>query len=110
MKKTAKKTTKTTAKKTTKTTAPYVLVRTYSAGVHVGTLVSARGERVVLRDASRVWRWRGANTLHELSLRGPDRTQHTRISECVAEITLTEAIEIIPIAADRLTFDPVWLP
>lgn len=109
MKKTTKKTTKTT-KKAIKKADPYVLVRTYSAGVHVGTLASAKGERVVLRDASLVWRWRGANTLHELSLRGPDRTQHTRISERVAEITLTEAIEIIPIAADRLTFDPVWLP
>lgn len=96
-------------KKTTKKTAPYVLVRTYSAGVHIGTLVSADGERVVLRDASRVWRWRGANTLHELSLRGPNRTQYTRISERVSEITLTEAIEIIPIAAARSTFAPVWL-
>ena len=98
-----------TKKKTTKKAAPYVLVRTYSAGVHVGTLVSADGERVVLRDASRVWRWRGANTLHELSLRGPSRTEYTRISERVAEITLTEAIEIIPIAAARSTFAPVWL-
>lgn len=101
---------KKTTKKTTKKTAPYVLVRTYSAGVHVGTLVAADGERVVLRDASRVWRWRGANTLHELSLRGPDRTQHTRISERVAKITLIEAIEIIPIAADPATFAPAWLP
>lgn len=101
--------TKKTTKKVTKKTTQYVLARTYSAGVHVGTLVSAEGERVVLRDASRVWRWRGANTLHELSLHGPDRTAHTRISERVAEITLTEAIEIIPVAADRATFDPVWL-
>ena len=100
---------KKTTKKTTKKAAPYVLVRTYSAGVHVGTLVSAEGERVLLRDASRVWRWRGANTLHELSLAGPDRTSRTRISERVAEITLTEAIEIISIAADRSAFAPVWL-
>jgi len=73
-------------------------------------LVRAEGERVVLRDASRVWRWRGARTLHELSLHGPSRTEYTRISERVAEITLTEAIEIIPIAADRSTFDSTWLP
>ena len=50
--------------------ARVVLVRTYSAGVHVGTLVSREGRDVVLADARRIWSWRGANTLHEISLRG----------------------------------------
>ena len=84
---------------------PFVVVRTYSAGVHVGTLVSRKGREVVLADARRVWRWRGANTLHELSLRGASE-EWTRISEPVAEITLTEAIEVIvatPEAARNLS-------
>ena len=46
------------------------IIRTYSAGVHVGTLKSHDGTTVVLTDASRIWRWRGANTLHELALHG----------------------------------------
>ena len=72
-----------------------VVVRTYSAGVHVGELVSRDGKEVVLKDANRIWRWRGANTLHELALRGADQ-DWTRISETVAEILLTEAIEVLP--------------
>ena len=72
----------------------YVVVRTYSAGVHVGYLVSRDGPEVVLADASRVWRWRGANTLHEIALRGAVQ-EYTRISERVPNITLTGAIEII---------------
>ena len=82
-----------------------VLVRTYAAGVHVGTLVSQKGQQVELRDATRVWRWRGANTLHELSQKGGDDTW-TRISEPVPSLTLLDAVEIIPcsvVAADNLS-------
>lgn len=75
---------------------PFVVVRTCSAGVHVGTLVSQKGREVVLSNARRVWRWRGANTLHEMALRGVSITEYTRISEAVQSITLTEAVEIIP--------------
>lgn len=78
--------------------APYVVIRTYSAGVHVGQLVeqSADGKRVVLSDARRIWSWKGANTLHEIALRGV--AAGSRISETVSGITLTEAIEIIECA------------
>jgi hypothetical protein len=86
------------------------LIRTYSAGVHVGTLASqsADGRLVTLKDASRIWRWRGANTLHELALHGPAQ-EYTRISERVPEITLTEAIEIIPVSDEAAdAFAPRW--
>lgn len=73
---------------------PFVVVRTYSAGVHVGTLVSRKGREVTLANARRVWRWRGANTLHELAQKGAAE-DWTRISEPTAEIVLTEAVEII---------------
>jgi hypothetical protein len=73
-----------------------VIVRTYSAGVHVGTLIDRDGTCVTLTGARRVWRWRGANTLHELSLRGASLESFTRISEPVDRIDLTEAIEVIP--------------
>jgi len=72
---------------------PFVVVRTYSAGVHVGTLKSRKGREVVLSNAKRIWRWFGANTLHEIALRGVG--SQSKVSEAVAEITLTEAIEVI---------------
>jgi hypothetical protein len=72
----------------------FVVVRTYSAGVHVGTIARRGPHTLVLRDARRVWRWSGANTLHEMSLRGV--SDASRISEPVAEITLADWIEVIP--------------
>lgn len=84
------------------------IIRTYSAGVHVGTLKRREGREVELTDASRIWRWRGANTLHELALHGPQQ-DWTRISERVPSIVLTEAIEIIPVADEaRDAFAPRW--
>ena len=78
-----------------------VLVRTYSAGVHVGTPVGKlKGREITLKNAHRVWRWRGANTLSELSQSGAHITEYTRISEAVPTITLTEAIEVIPCSVE----------
>lgn len=76
----------------------FCVIRTYSAGVHTGVVenVSADGKIVTLRDARRIWRWRGANTLNEIALRGVHLTEHTRISEPVNRLTVTECIEIIP--------------
>ena len=83
-----------TMKKATKQN-PYVVVRTYSAGVHVGTLAkqSEDGKRVTLIGARRIWSWTGANTLHEISLRGVG--PKSRVSDPVSEIELMEAIEVI---------------
>ena len=77
----------------------YVLVRTYSAGVHFGTLESREGKEVVLLDARRVWYWKGANTLNELVSHGPG--PGSKISEPTARIVLTEAIEIIDMTAEQ---------
>ena len=74
----------------------YCVIRTYSAGVHVGELVSHSGTEVALKNARRIWQWKGANTLHEIALRGVG--DGSRVSDEVPEIVLTEAIEIIPCA------------
>jgi hypothetical protein len=82
-----------------------VLVRTYSAGVHIGTLHSRDGKEVVLRDASRLWYWKGAFTLSAVALIGID-SKNSRMSIAVPEILLTEAIEILPVSdTARETFD-----
>ena len=86
-----------TKKTTTEKTTSEVLIRTYSAGVHIGTLKSRKGKEVVLTNARRLWYWKGAFTLSVVATKGVDREQ-SRISLPVPEITLTEAIEIIPIS------------
>lgn len=72
----------------------FVLVRTHSAGVHAGVLLESSGTAVLLKDARRLWRWKGANTLHEVSQDGVG--QGSRISKPVPLILLTQAIEVIP--------------
>ena len=80
---------------------PVVLVRTYSAGVHFGTLETQKGKEVVLSNARRIWYWKGANTLHEISLHGVS-VSGSKVSEVVPSITLTEAIEILPMSVEAV--------
>lgn len=87
----------------------YVVVRTFSAGVHVGVLVSQNGQEVVLADARRIWRWYGANTLHEIALRGLD-VNRSKVSEAVSKIILMQVIEIIPatVEAENVLRSAIW--
>lgn len=95
-------------KNTTKK-APYVVVRTYSAGVHVGVLGEKVGEELTLKDARRIWYWKGANTLNEIALHGIQVTG-SRVAEPVPEITLRGWIEILPCSeeAEKVLRGAAW--
>ncbi len=83
----------------------FVVVRAHYAGVHCGVLESMDGKSLVLKDARRIWRWRGAYTLNELATSGAS-SDYSRISEPVAQIALTEACEVIAttdVARENLT-------
>lgn len=83
----------------------HVLVRTYSAGVHIGTLAARDGKEVTLTDSRRIWYWSGAFTLSAVATRGLN-AKDSKLSVPVPEILLTEAIEIIPTSEGaRATFD-----
>lgn len=71
----------------------YVIIRTRDAGVHVGAMTKHEGTEVVLAKASRLWSWRGANTLNEVALRGV--AEDSRISEQVPSITIVGVCEVI---------------
>jgi len=89
----------------------YVVVRTYSAGVHMGTLVSQKGQEVVLENARRLWSWVGAFTLSEVATNGV--AAGSKMSVAVPSITLTQAIEIIqvsPVTAKSLKAHPEHRP
>ena len=74
---------------------PYVIVRTYSAGVFAGNLESHEGKEVVLRNVRRIWYWDGAASLSELAYRGSSKPENCKFPCEVDRILLTEAIEII---------------
>lgn len=75
----------------------YVVVRTYSAGVHVGFLerLDETTQTVELVKARRIRNWEGAFTLSELAINGLD-SNRSRLSIEIPRIILLEAIEIIP--------------
>ena len=72
------------------------IIRTYSAGVHYGTIKSRDGKEVILENAIRIWYWSGANSLSQMAVEGVKNPESCKFSMPVAEILLTEAIEIIP--------------
>lgn len=74
----------------------YVIIRTYSAGVHVGYLLEQDGKEVTLINARRLWKWAGAFTLNEIAVNGVAKPDECKFSCEVPKIMLTEAIEILP--------------
>jgi len=80
----------------------YVIVRTYSAGAHAGELVNRDGKEVKLRNARRLWYWDGAATLSQLAMDGVKKPENCKFPCEVAEIILTEAIEVIPCTEDAI--------
>jgi hypothetical protein len=75
----------------------YVIIRTYSAGVHAGILSMKEGKEVILTDARRLWHWNTTNkgiSLSEVANTGLAK-DGTRVCESVPQLWL-EAIEIIP--------------
>lgn len=79
-------------------TGPESIVRTYLAGVHIGTIKSIDGQVVTLTNARRLWKWSGDLTLSAVATAGIKRSESC-ISVAVPEITLFQAIEIIPVVA-----------
>ena len=74
---------------------PYVIVRTFSAGVFAGNLKSRKGQEVVLTNARRIWYWAGAATLSQLAMEGTSKPKECKFPCPMKEVVLTQAIEII---------------
>lgn len=75
---------------------PYVIVRTYSAGVFAGYLASRTGAEVVMKKARRLWYWDGAASLSQLSIDGVSKPKSCKFPKEVESVELLNAIEILP--------------
>jgi hypothetical protein len=69
------------------------LIRTHSAGVHIGTVKSVDGMEVHLTDVLRLWKWEGGWL--SLSAIANDGIKGGRLNK-TSEVFLTNAIEFIP--------------
>lgn len=76
----------------------FVIVRTFSAGVHAGILMKKKCKEVLLSDSVRLWSWTQPKTntgsLSAVSQYGVG--PGSKIANAVPFIELTEAIEVIP--------------
>ena len=81
-----------------------VLLRTEAAGVHHGFLSSFENGTAWVTNARRIWRWRGAYTLNELSQHGLESSNggYSRVSEEIPFVLLDKVSEIIP-CSDKAT-------
>ena len=87
------------------------MVRTYSAGVFLGEVVSKDGKEVHLKNARRMWYWDGAASLSQLATDGTSKPKSCKFPAAVPDVVLTEAIEIIPAseaAIASIAAVPAW--
>jgi len=75
---------------------PYVMVRTYSAGVHCGYLKLRDGKESTLIESIRIWNWSGAASLSQLAMEGTNNPDSCKFGMPITtSLILTETIEII---------------
>ncbi len=93
---------------------PIVLVRTYSAGIHYGSLKSKRDSNgffaVELLNSRRVWSWYGASECNQLATDGTSKPEKCKMPCTVNSVELM-AIEIIPMtekAVNSLNSVAIW--
>ena len=90
---------------------PCVIVAAGIGGIHYGYLKNKTGQEVTLIQARRIQYWNGAASISEMAARGVSKPKDCRISMAVPEITLTQAVEIIPVTSSAqivLNGVPVW--
>lgn len=76
------------------------VIRTYSAGVHFGTVVSRDSQDIQLSKSRRIWSWEGAFTLSAVA---QDGVKTAKLSIVTPEILLQQCIEIIPCSSRAIS-------
>lgn len=71
-----------------------VLVRSAQSGVWIGEFFSRKGQDVTLKNARKIWRWRGANTTSELAMNGCDSHAFTRVAEPTKKVIVFLCCEL----------------
>ena len=83
----------------------YCVIRTYSAGVHIGYVAefgTKQPQYAKLINSRRLHYWNGAASLSQVALDGVDDT--SRIALALPEIELTDVIEVIPCSEKAAEF------
>lgn len=90
----------------------YCVIRTYSAGVHIGFVAefgTKHPQYAKLLKSRRLHYWEGASSLSQVAMDGVN--SKSRIAMELPEIELTDVIEVIPCSVQATEFfqkAPVW--
>jgi hypothetical protein len=71
----------------------YCVIRTYSAGVHIGYVKRHAGQEVELINSRRLWNWSKAASLSQVAIEG---CKSEKFAMELPKLILTDCIEIIP--------------
>jgi len=80
---------------TSEVISEYVIVRTYSAGVFAGEILSRDKDYIVMKNARRLWYWSGASSLSQLAIDGVAKPEECKFPVEVDRVELFNVIEII---------------
>lgn len=93
---------------------PFVIIRTYSAGVHMGYLKERKstlaGIEVELINSRRLYYWSGAITLSQLAVEGTIKPLDCKFTIILPSIELVaiEIIKVTEIAFNSLNSVKIW--
>ena len=74
----------------------YCIVRGRGFGVFAGTVDQIEDDRVMLKNARRLWYWEGAASISQIAMEGVKNPGGCKFSMAVDSIMLRDYIEIIP--------------
>ena len=74
----------------------FYLIRTENAGVFFGHIKERKGNEAVLTDVRRIWYWKGAAELLQMSAEGVSEPRECKFSMTVPEITVLGVVELLP--------------
>lgn len=78
------------------------MVRTYSAGVFLGTVASRDGKEVTLTNARRIWYWAGAATLSQLATEGTSKPKECKFPARFLKYSLPKRLSSSQLRRPRL--------
>lgn len=81
----------------------YYIVRGNRSGLFAGNIAERNGQEVKLINVRRLWYWEGACSISEIALRGVQRPENCKFTVELEEMTITDAIEIIPATKEAET-------
>ena len=76
------------------------IIRGDRSGVFFGSIVEREGREVKIKNCRRLWYWDGAASLSQLALSGVAKPSNCKFTVTVEELTVLDAIEIIPCTAE----------